>query len=149
MAEKLRELEELTNTFLNRMELTLTPKLSEEEEAFHVDLEGPDAFLLLEKKAGGLDALQMILAKVAARELGIEKRVVVDCEGHRRGRDQEIEQVAIKAAEKARKFNEPVELSPMNSYERRLVHLALRDVDGVESVSEGEGFLKTVIIRPV
>lgn len=149
MAEKLRELEELTLTFLNKMELTLTPKLSEGEDSYCIDLEGPDAILLLEKRAGGLDALQMILGKVATRQLGIDKRVIVDCEGHRRSREQELEQIALKAAEKARRLREPVELSPMNSYERRLVHLALRDEEGVESVSEGEGFIKSVVIRPV
>jgi len=147
--ERLRELDELARTFLDAMRLSLTARVSEDDESFTVDLEGADSYLLLERKARVLDALQMILGKVAQRRLGLEKRVVVDCEGHRLGRRRELEQIALNAAEKARKMREPVELAPMNSYERRIVHLALKEAGDVETASLGDGFLKSVVIKPV
>lgn len=148
MEDKRRELEQLTRTFLEAMRLQLTPTLSEMDDSFRIDLEGTDADLLLERRASTLESLQFILGKVAERRLDLDKRVILDCAGYRRARDHELAQIAAHAAEKVRKLGEPLDLSPMNPYERRLVHLALREEQGVESVSQGEGFLKRIRILP-
>jgi spoIIIJ-associated protein len=103
---------------------------------------------MLEKKAAGLDAFQLILAKVAERKLGAERRVIVDCQGHRRDRDQALEKLARDAAEKVRRTSQAMELEPMNPYERRLVHLALSEIQGVATSSIGDGFIKRVRITP-
>ncbi len=146
--DRLRELEALARSFLEKMEIRLTASASADQDNDRLELEGPDAWLMLERKGAGLDAFQLILAKVAERKFGPERRVVVDCQGHRRGRDQEVENVARAAAEKVRRTSQPVELEPMNPYERRLVHLALSDAQGVATSSVGEGFIKRVRISP-
>jgi spoIIIJ-associated protein len=147
--DRQHDVEELTLTFIRAMNLTLTPTFTEEEDCVRVDLTGPDAYLLIERKGSVLEALQLLMTKVAEVQLGLEKRLVVDCNGFRRGREQGIVENALRAADKVRKLGQPIELAPMNSYERRLVHLALKDEQGISSESRGEGFTKTILISPL
>jgi spoIIIJ-associated protein len=74
---------------------------------------------------------------------------VLDCEGYRGGRDHELAELAVSIAEKVRKTRQAVEMDPLNSYERRIIHLTLADEPGVSSHSEGDGFLKRIIVSPV
>lgn len=141
------QLTELTKQFISAMELDLTTTVTEREDQYRIDLEGPDAPLMLEHKADGLESLQIILGMVASRRFDLEKRVVVDCAGHRRGREAEVIQIAHTAAEKVRSSGQPLDLSPMNPYERRLVHLALKEEEGVTSRSRGDGFMKQVRVE--
>lgn len=147
--DKRLELQELTGTFLKAMKLSLEMEVTEQGDSFHVDLRGPDSYLLRERQGSVLEALQLLLAKVAETRLGLDKRVVVDCDGYRQGRDQQIVDLALSAADKVRRSGQPVELAPMNPYERRLVHLAIADEPGVATESQGDGFLKRILITPV
>lgn len=142
------EVEELVRTFLDAMNLSLEPTLSEESDCVRVDLEGQDAYLLLERRGSVLDALQLLLGKVAAARYGIDKRIVIDCEGYRRENEQKLVESALKTAESVRKLGQPIELDPMNPYERRLVHLALQEVPGVTTASVGEGCHRRIVIQP-
>jgi len=146
--DRLHELEELARSLLEPLGLKLTVSAAAEQDNDRLELDGPDAWLMVEKKGAGLDAFQFILGKVAERKFGPERRVVVDCQGHRRGRDEQVEKSAREAAERVRKTSQPVELEPMNPYERRLVHLALSDAKGVSTSSVGDGFIKRVRISP-
>jgi spoIIIJ-associated protein len=123
-------------------------EVTEHDDSYHVDLRGPDSYLLRERQGSVLEALQLLLAKVAETRLGLDRRVVVDCEGFRQGRDQQLIDLALSAADKVRRSGKPVELAPMNPYERRLVHLAIAEEPGVATESQGDGFLKRILITP-
>ena len=146
--DKQHELRELTETFLRAMKLSLEMEVSEQDDSYRIDLRGADSYLLQERQGNVLEALQILLGKVAETRLGLDKRVVVDCEGFRQGRDQELIDLALSAADKVRRSGQPVELAPMNPYERRLVHLAIADEAGVATESQGDGFLKRILITP-
>jgi spoIIIJ-associated protein len=120
--------------------------VTDEEERIRVEIEGPDREMFLERRGEGLLALQVLIGRVAAQD-GILKPVFVDSEGFRQGREDEIAEIAILAAERVKKMKEPHRMRPMDPYERRLVHLALKEDPSVETVSEGEGFEKCVVIR--
>ncbi|MGH9868633.1 MAG: protein jag [Candidatus Polarisedimenticolia bacterium] len=143
-----REIEALTRTFLEAMNLSLEIQVTEHEDRFLVELSGTDAYLMRERQGSVLEALQLILGKVSEVKLGLEKRLVVDCDGFKQGRDQELIDLALSAAEKVRKSGQPVELSPMNPYERRIVHVALTSEPGVATESQGDGFIKRILITP-
>ena len=121
--------------------------VTDEAERIRVEIEGPDRELFLERRGEGLLSLQVLLGRVAAQE-GISRPVFVDSESFRQGREEEIVEIAILAAEKVKKMREAQKLRPMDPYERRLVHIALKDDPDVETESEGEGFEKRVVIRP-
>src|SRR4030095_2413506 len=98
---------------------------------------------LLSRKGEGLAALQYLLNRIIYRgQKG--KKIQVDCGGFRKMHEDEIVEIAVRSAQKAKARGEECVLSPLNPYERRLVHLALAEIGGVETRSIGDGFLKKI-----
>ena len=89
-----------------------------------------------------------IFAKRLFKEFGEQTRVVIDISGYRQERERKLIELAISASDKARFINKSVALYPMNSYERKIVHEKISTLDGVSSISEGEGYNRRVIIVP-
>jgi len=121
--------------------------VTEDPATIRIDLDGRDRDLFLARRGEGLNALQVVLGRIAS-QTGSSRAVYLDCGDFRRGREEELAEIAILMAEKVKKLGEPQSLSPMNPYERRLIHLALKDDPAVETRSDGEGFLKSVVIYP-
>lgn len=113
-----------------------------------VTFSGPDASLLLDNKAEALLALEYLVFE--ALRLGPEHRgrVMFDCQEYRLMRVDELRLAAQAAADKVRRSGVPYNFSPMNSRERRVVHMALRGEHGVRSQSEGFGPHRHVVIQP-
>ena len=136
-------LEEITRA----MGVPLTATVTEENvSGYRVDLTGEGGELLLWQRGEPLKALQHVVSMAFRRQLGEERRVLVDCQHFRRDKDTELRQMAAFLLEKARRTGQPQEIGPLNSYERRLVHLAVADAGGA-SESVGDAAVKTVIIN--
>ena len=146
-AAKTEEVERLTDRILGGLGLDVRAKASDTETAVLVDLTGSDRDYLLSRKGEGLSALQYLLNRIVYRGRK-GKKIHADSGGFRRLREEEIAEIALLAAEKVKASGEECLLSPLNPYERRLVHLALKDVLGIETQSRGGGFLKRVAILP-
>ena len=116
-------------------------------ETIQVDVTGPDHDYLLDRRGAGLSALQYLLNRVLYRGRR-GKKIQADAGGFRRLREEEIVEIARRAAEKVKAKGEEILLSPLNPYERRLVHIALREFEGLETESRGDSFLKRVAIFP-
>jgi spoIIIJ-associated protein len=103
--------------------------------------------LLIGKHGQTIDAVQAIANAMAA---GAEERktVVVDAAGYRERRRRTIEALAVRCAEQAVRECARVELEPMSSGERKLVHERLKEYDGVETVSEGDEPNRRVVVKP-
>ena len=93
-----------------------------------------------------LQALQQIVGSAFRGDRNEERRLVVDCNGYRRDKDTELHQMATFLAEKAKSTGLAQEIGPLNPYQRRIVHMAVTEVDSVTSESIGDAFEKTVII---
>ena len=128
------------------MGLTLTATVEETGEGTRINLEGEDGGVLIRRGGEGLQALQHVVATTYRKQLGDDNRIVIDCNGFRRDKDAELKQMALFMAGKARSSGMPQEMGPLNPYERRIVHLAVAEVEKVSSESIGDAFEKTVII---
>ena len=128
------------------MGVTPQVSVSETPDGVRVDVEGDGAEALLFHRGDALRALQTIVNTAFRRQLGEERKVLVDCQGFRRDKDAELKQMALFMAGKARSSGMPQEMGPLNPYERRIVHLAIAEEDDVTSESIGDAFMKTVII---
>ena len=146
--DRRQQVSDLTRTFIEAMNLSLTATVTEGDDHVQINLSGPDSYLLLERRGSVMEALQLLIGKVAEVRLGLDKRLVLDCEGYRRDREEELARMALGVAEKVRESGQPIELDPLNPYERRIVHLAVASEPGVSSHSEGDGFLKRILISP-
>ncbi|MGH9487545.1 MAG: protein jag [Terriglobales bacterium] len=112
-----------------------------------VDLAGPDASLLLADEGEllrGMEYLALETLRVPPHE---HHAILFDCQGRRQLRVQELRALAQMAAERVRKTGLPYAFAPMNSRDRRTVHLALREQAGLSSESEGLGRDRHVVVR--
>ncbi len=113
-----------------------------------LDITGDDLAVLIGRHGKTLEALQFLISAITVRSIGFRYPVVVDVEGYKSRQRQKLESIARSSAKRAISQHENVSLRPMTPYERRLVHIALRDDDRVETHSEGEGAARHVVIFP-
>ena len=140
------EIGQFVEKLVATMGLTLKAEPEEMEDGLRINLTGEDGSLLIRRQGEALSALQHIVAAVFRNEVDERRRLVVDCLGYRKGKDLELRQMARFLAEKARDSGLAQEIGPLNPYERRIVHLAVAEVQDVSSESIGDAFEKTVII---
>jgi hypothetical protein len=103
---------------------------------------------LIGRRGETLQAFQFITQLLVNRRLGHWTRVLLDIEGYRSRRERYLKDTALRAAEKAMRYREPIELDPMIPSERRIVHLTLATHESVTTHSEGEGDNRRVMVEP-
>lgn len=121
--------------------------LAREGHRLSLEVSGPGVAFFLRDGAAVLRAAELLLQRAADRDSG-ELRVTVGAPGYREAREAWLAQQAREAAELVRREGRPRELEPLNSYERRLVHVALAGESGVRSFSVGSGGERRVTIAP-
>jgi spoIIIJ-associated protein len=131
---------------VDAMDLDLEARAEEMPDGARINLTGDDGNILTRRQGEALSALQHIVSAVFRNETVEGRRLVVDCMGYRKGKDDELRQMAIFLAGKAKDSGLAQEIGPLNPYERRIVHLAVAEVDKCTSESIGDAFEKTVII---
>lgn len=104
-----------------------------------IELHGRDLSILIGPRGETLDAMQYVTRLMSAHQLKRRVNFVVDVEGYRDRRSQALSRLAERMARKALKRGRPVTLEPMSPSERRVIHMALRDYEGVYTESTGEG----------
>lgn len=114
-----------------------------------LDVNDGDLAVLIGRHGRTLDALQMVLTSLMSSRIKFFYPIVVDIEGYKNRRRRKLEDIARSSAERAKRRHGKVSLAPMNAYERRLIHLALVDDEGVVTHSEGEEPERHVVITAV
>ena len=124
--------------------------LEEANETITVSCSGADLGMLIGRHGQTIDAVQYLANAVMWRRHPEDrKEVVVDAAGYRERRRTSLEALAVRSAERALSDHEPVELEPMTAVERKVVHLRLKEFDGVETTSEGTEPNRYVVVHPV
>ena len=121
-----------------------------DEDGLLLDVKAEDAGRLIGRQGQTLSQLQYILNRLLYRQDETAPKVIVDIGGYRAQAREALVKKAKEAAEKVRRWGDIVELEPMNAFDRRVVHNALRDDPGVETHSvEVEGTnKKAILLRP-
>jgi len=112
------------------------------------DVDGRDKEILLERGAEVLKALEHLAFRALRLEPEFHEKIHIDCGGYRALRFEELRMTARVAAERVQTSKQPFRLNPMTSRERRIVHLALKDMPGVRTESIGVGEHRQVVIHP-
>ena len=112
------------------------------------DVDGRDKEILLERGAEVLKALEHLAFRALRLEPEHHEKIHIDCGGYRALRFEELRMTAKVAAERVQASKQPFRLNPMTSRERRIVHLALKDMPGVRTESVGVGEHRQVVIHP-
>ncbi len=109
---------------------------------------GDSSGLLIGRRGKTLDALQFIVNRIVNKVFEERLQVIVDSENYRQRHHDSIVDMAMKLSDKAKKSKKPVSTTPLNPYDRRLIHIALRDDGDIETKSRGEGTMKKVVLIP-
>jgi len=119
-----------------------------EARQIYVELAGPDVPLVVQHNGELLRALETIAAQILRLEQREHDLVSFDADNFKALRAQELRMSAETAAEKVRSTGVPYAFPPMNSRERRLLHLACRSLEGIETASNGEGQDRFLVVYP-
>ena len=123
---------------------------SEEGEAeVLADLDGKDKEILLARNGELLKALEHLAFRALGLEPAFHDKIHLDSGGYRALRFEELKMTAKVAAERVQTSKQSFQLNPMSSRERRIVHLALKDMPGVRTESIGTGEERQVVIHAV
>jgi spoIIIJ-associated protein len=121
----------------------------EDDEAITVTYSGDDVALLIGRHGQMIDAVQYLMNAISHRTYGAErKEVVVDAAGYRERRRATLETLAVRTAREVLDTGRRVELDPMTAVERKVVHLRLKEYEGVETASEGTEPNRYVVVLP-
>ena len=125
-----------------------TTEVTRDDDKICINLVASNSSFLIGYRGEVLDALQCLAGAVA--NIGREeyKRVVVDCEQYREKRENTLNSLALKLADKAVVTGRKVNLEPMNPFERRIIHTALSSRDDVKTESEGKEPNRYIVIIP-
>lgn len=124
----------------------------EPEETVTLHIEGADEEamgLMIGRRGETLRSLQFMLNLLVSRRVQRWPQIVVDVGNYRQRRQESLEGLARRMAERVRQSGRPISLEPMAAYERRIVHLALRNDPSIYTESSGEGENRKVVIYPV
>jgi spoIIIJ-associated protein len=127
-------------------------RVEKDSERVLLKVTGGNAALLIGKKGQTLEAIQTIIDKIVNKQNNHNQngkvRVQIDVEGYLENRKTNLEQLALRLADKSKRIRKPISLGQMSAYDRRIVHLALKDISGVRTKSRGEGYMRKLVIFP-
>ncbi|HUS60034.1 MAG TPA: R3H domain-containing nucleic acid-binding protein [Nevskiaceae bacterium] len=146
--DKLQTTKELTEKLLDLLGLSIRFEINEKEDVININLETDNPALLIGYHGETLASFQFILSIMTYRKLGEWVRIMVDVADYRQRRQKTLERMALSVAQRVKFSGEQQPLPPMSPLERRIIHLALANQPEVETVSEGEGHERRVVIKP-
>jgi spoIIIJ-associated protein len=139
------------HAYVTAVRSTVPGQRGEPEETITLHVEGADEEamgLLIGRRGETLRSLQFMVNLLVSRKVQKWPQVVVDVGNYRQRRQESLEGLARRMAERVRQSGRPLTLEPMGAYERRIVHLALRPDPTVYTESTGEGENRKVVIYP-
>lgn len=145
----LNEAREILEYLLSHIQITATVEASWVEERIRLNILSDGSGLLIGKRGQTLHSLQYIVNKIYNRSAPKKAHIVVDTENYRERRRKALTEVAINLGNRAKKSGRPTSSSPMSAYDRRIIHLALKDDHRVRTKSKGDGALRKVVVFPV
>jgi spoIIIJ-associated protein len=139
----------IVQEILGKMGLSALATVADEtEDQVTIDMAGNDIGILIGRHGETLQALQLIVGGIFHRRTGSSARILVDAEGYRERRAEQLRQRARHIADQVRESGREAVLDSLTAYERRIVHLELADDPDVYTYSEGEGDNRSLVISP-
>lgn len=135
----------LSNIF-KKFELDVEIRTIDGEEFITLDLVGKDLGILIGRRGETLDALQYLTNLTVSRHFEERNKFILDVEGYRAKREETLERLAKKLADRVKESGKNMSLEPMSPYERRIIHTVLQSDEQVRTFSEGEEPYRKVVI---
>jgi spoIIIJ-associated protein len=148
-AEPVERVRAILERIVAELDVDASVEVSEGPDEIIGRVDGDDLGLLIGRRGQTIDAVQLLCYRAAFRGRQDRKRVTVDAAGYRERRRDAVERQADRAAERALRTGNEIELEPMTPTERRVVHQHLKERPGIETFSEGEEPERCVVVAPL
>ena len=148
-AALLEEAREVLENILAHIQIPATVEANWVENRIRLDIASNGSGLLIGKRGQTLHALQFIVNKIFNRQGSKKAHIIIDTENYRERRRKALTEVALNLANRAKKSGRPATSSPLSAYDRRIIHLAVKDDRQVRTKSKGDGALRKVVVFPV
>lgn len=126
-----------------------TISIKEHSNRIYFHVHGGNSAVLIGKRGQTLEAIQYIIERIVNKDRKEDRvGIRVDVEGYLEKRRISLQRLAVKMAEKVKRTGKAATIEPMNAYDRRTVHIALKNESMVRTQSKGEGFLRKLVIFP-
>lgn len=138
----------LADRLLQVMGFATTVRAREVGDTVTVEVHGQDLGALIGRRGGTLEAVELLLGAMVAKETGLRSRIILDVEGYWERRSAYLEKLARQTAERVQREGRQILLAPMPARERRVIHTLLAEHPAVTTFSQGEGPERRVIVAP-
>ena len=130
--------------------MSIDAKISAERKGDDIvlNIEGNNTGILIGHKGRTLEALEFIVNKAVNKAAEKKVRVIVDTENYRQRKEESLKRLALKMGEQAKRTRKTVTIDSVNPHDRRIIHLALKGDNQVQTKSDGEGLFKKIYIIP-
>jgi spoIIIJ-associated protein len=139
---------EILKEILRLMDMAASVVLEQRPNEFVLMLTGKDGGALIGRNGQTLDALEYVLNRIVTRSEEAEAHIALDAEGYRERRRKNLENLALRLGERAKRRKKPVALSPLSPRDRRVIHLTLEGDPLVTTKSMGRGYFRRLYIVP-
>lgn len=143
--EELEEVKQTLIDILGHMNVTAEVQIKEN---MTLEIIGDGSGLLIGKHGQTLDSLQFLVNRIVNKNRQDTVHITIDTERYRERHIEYLQSMAVKMGQKAKRTRRSVSLEMMNPYDRRIVHIALKNEPGISTKSIGEGVFKKVVIVP-
>lgn len=145
----IQDAEAFVKGVLERMDLSATITTVDEADRVVLTIDTDDVEVLTGRRGQVLDAIQHLTAKAVYKgNRARGKAIVLDAGGFRAEHVERLQALAARMAEKALAEGDEIALKPMSAYDRRIVHMAVAEIDGLETRSDGEGEDRHIVLIP-
>lgn len=124
----------------------IMPEVRGSEVLYNLKSDNPG--VIIGKKGQNLESIQFLVDKIVNKKSEGRVRVLIDIEDYLERRKQSLNSIALKYADKVKKTGKPSTIGQLSAYERRFIHIALRDDRGVRTQSMGEGYYRKLVVFP-
>lgn len=138
----------LAERLLQVMGFATTVRAREAGDTVTVEVHGQDLGALIGRRGGTLEAVELLLGAMVAKETGLRSRIILDVEGYWERRSAYLEKLARQTADRVQRGGREIVLAPMPSRERRVIHSLLAEHPTVMTFSQGEGPERRVVVAP-
>ncbi|MBW2020893.1 MAG: protein jag [Deltaproteobacteria bacterium] len=125
-----------------------TVTVANHPDGIRLKIEASNSAILIGKHGRTLDALQYLVRKIVRKKKNTKLHVSFDVEGYREKRKASLTQLALRLGEKVKRSGKPATINSMSAYDRRIVHIALKDDTSVRTQSMGSGLFRKLVIFP-
>ncbi len=145
----LKEAKSILENILSYIQIPTSVEATWFEDQIRLDISSNGSGLLIGKRGQTLHSLQYIVNKIYNRQASEKFHIIVDTENYRERRRKNLTEMALNLGNRAKKSGKPASSSPLSAYDRRIIHIALKDDRQVRTKSKGDGALRKVVVFPV